>query len=291
VVLNVRKKRFLARLAGYGTNPVRRKLRVAFRREQGHQIGGHDVVLPPSHDLPFYQRRDPTYDSYAIPVLAHLAASTSRMLVVDLGANVGDTAVAALSAADNIDVVAVEGDDSFLSYLRRNVEEFGDRCRVVAGFVGPIGAAPVVFSRDGSTGGFQPVTREAAVQVTDWVSPSELLAGTESYDHIVWKSDIDGYDIHLLVDNWTEIESRCETIWFEYDPVSTLGDKGDIERLIDLLADGGRKVVVFDNLGRELVRLESGQALATGMASLTRWLHEQRYGHVVVPYVDVWALR
>ena len=123
MALNLRKKRFLARLAGYGTNPARRKLRVALGREQTHQIGGHDVVLPPSHDLPFYQRRDPTYDSYAIPVLAHLAASTSRMMVVDLGANVGDTAVAALSAADNIDVIAVEGDDTFLSYLRRNVEE------------------------------------------------------------------------------------------------------------------------------------------------------------------------
>jgi hypothetical protein len=71
--------------------------------------------------------------------------------------------------------------------------------------------------------------------------------------------------------------------------VSTLGDASDIERLIDLLAESGR-VVVFDNLGRELVRLEPGQALATGMASITRRLDEQRYGHVVVPYVDVWAL-
>lgn len=82
---------------------------------------------------------------------------------------------------------------------------------------------------------------------------------------------------------------RASTGAGRYDPVSTLGDASDIERLIDLLAESGR-VVVFDNLGRELVRLEPGQALATGMASITRRLDEQRYGHVVVPYVDVWAL-
>ena len=114
MALNLRKKRFLDRLAGYGTNPARRKIRVALGREQTHQIWVHDVALPPSHDLPFDQRRDPTYDSYAIPVLAHLAASTSRMMAVDLGVNVGDSAVAALSATDNIDVIAVEGDDTFL---------------------------------------------------------------------------------------------------------------------------------------------------------------------------------
>ena len=157
--------------------------------------------------------------------------------------------------------------------------------------MGPIGAAPVVFSRDGSTGGFQPVTRDAALEVTDWVSPVDLLSRADGYDHVVWKSDIDGYDIHLLVDHWSSIESVCDTLWFEYDPVGTLGQRTDIELLIDLLADSGRRLVVFDNLGRELVRLEPGDAVAAGFSSLTRWLIEQRYGHVVVPYVDVWAVR
>ena len=161
----------------------------------------------------------------------------------------------------------------------------------VDGSVGPIGGASAVCSRHGSTGGFHPVTRDAATAVTDWVSPADLLSRADDYDPVVWKSDIDGYDIHPLVDQRATIDSVCNTLWLEYDPVSTLGDKADIERLIDLLAHSGRRLVIFDNLGRELVRLESGEAVAAGFASLTRWLTEQRYGHVVVPYVDVWAIR
>ena len=28
----------------------------------------------------------------------------------------------------------------------------------------------------------------------------------------------------------------------------------------------------------------------TGLQSLTSWLHQQRHGHVTVPYLDLWAV-
>ena len=121
MALSVRKKRYLARLAGYAVNPVARRSRRALGREQTLVIGDHTLVLPPEHDLPFYQRRDPTYDAYAIEVLAGIAGAAGRTLVVDLGANVGDTALAALAASPLIDVTAVEGDPRFVTYLRRNL--------------------------------------------------------------------------------------------------------------------------------------------------------------------------
>ncbi|MBS2936474.1 hypothetical protein KDN32_01810 [Nocardioides sp. J2M5] len=106
---------------------------------------------------------------------------------------------------------------------------------------------------------------------------------------MVWKSDIDGFDVHVLVEHWDVIASACQTLWFEYDPAGTLGDRDDVARLIDLLAASGRELRVFDNLGREMVRLAPGQAVRDGMTALTQWLLEQRDGHVTVPYVDVWA--
>lgn len=287
MVLNVRKRLFLRRLAGYGTNPVQRRVRELRGREQHHLIGGHPVVLPPGHDLPFYQRRDPTYDTYAGAVLRGLAPQHGRMLVVDVGANVGDTAVEALAAADNIDVLSVEGDPGFVAYARRNVARFGDRARVVEGFVGPVGSR-VHFRANGSTGGFQGSSEDGA-EVSDWVTPAALLAEADSYDEVVWKSDIDGFDIHVLVHHWDTIAAACGTLWFEFDPASTLGDRDDVARLIDLLGDSGRAVQVFDNLGRELVRLEPGASVRHGLTTLAGWLTEQRNGHVAVPYVDVWA--
>src|SRR5687767_11352136 len=110
---SLRRRRFLRRMAGYASNPAARRVRVMLHREQHHVVAGLPLVLPPDHDLPFYQRRDPTYDAYAELLIAELAAGAERMLVVDLGANVGDTAVACLGAAPNVDVLAVEGLPAF----------------------------------------------------------------------------------------------------------------------------------------------------------------------------------
>lgn len=287
VPLNVRKRLFIRRMVGYGTNPVQRRWREVRRREQDHVIAGHPVVLPPGHDLPFYQRRDPTYDAYAGAVLAEIADGVERVMVIDVGANVGDSTVEALGAAPNITAIAIEGDPAFASYARRNVAQFGDRARVIEGFVGPVGSR-VHFRANASTGGFQGSEADGT-EVTDWVTPDALLEDAASFDEVVWKSDIDGFDVHVLVEHWDVISSACHTLWFEYDPVGTLGDPQDLAVLIELLADSGRTLRVFDNLGREMVRLLPGDGVRQGLTVLTTWLAQQRQGHVTVPYVDIWA--
>jgi FkbM family methyltransferase len=288
---SLRRRRFAARLAGYATNPLARRARVLLNREQHHTVSGLPLVLPPEHDLPFYQRRDPTYDAYAEHLVADLASRAARMLVIDVGANVGDTAVACLGAAPNVDVVAVEGAPAFASYLRRNTAAYGDRCRVVESFLGPIaGVTDRGYIDTGASTGRFASTSEVGQAVDDFVSPEALLdmAG-EGYDEVTWKSDIDGLDIHVLVQHWEVIDGRCDTLWFEFDPASTLGDQHDVERLVELLAASGREVAAYDNLGRRIVTLEPGRAVATGLSSLVAWLREQREGHVAVPYLDLWA--
>lgn len=288
------KKRYVRRLAGYAINPVVSKARSRLGREQDYVIGGHPVILPPEHNLPFYQRRDPTYDRYAEHLVAELASTHPRLRVIDLGANVGDTAVAMLTAAPGIEVVAVEGSPRFAAYLRRNVEAFGTRATVHERFVGPIGGSSVTFKTGGSTGGFQTTETGGEIETVEaqeisWISPSELLADDGSYDASLWKSDIDGFDIHVLVAHWDAITSACEVLWFEYDPAGTLGDKHDVARLLDLIGSSSRRVVVYDNLGRRMVELPPSAAVRPALEALTAWLVEQRHGHLAVPYLDVWA--
>ncbi|GAB3578107.1 class I SAM-dependent methyltransferase [Calidifontibacter terrae] len=286
-MLNLRKKRFLRRMAGYATNPAAVKWRTLRGQDQTYPVRGLPITLPPEHNLPFYQKRDPTYDDYAVDVLARLADSGRRVSVIDIGANVGDTALAVLASSPASRVVAVEGDEHFVTYLRRNLAPYGDRARVIVGFAGPIGQ-DVAYARSGSTGGFSAAGTEQTADA-DWIRPADLVAATDPADLLVWKCDIDGFDIHLMVANWTDLDPRCAVLWFEYDPARTTGDKADIGTLIDRLADSGRWLRVYDNLGRRVVDLPPGEPARVGLRSITAWLSEQIEGHVVVPYVDVWA--
>lgn len=289
--LSLAKKRYLRRLAGYATNPARQRLRTRLGREQEYAIAGHPVVLPPEHNLPFYQRRDPTYDTYATAVLTTLAPEGRRTLVVDLGANVGDTAVTALMASDGIDVVSVEGSSYFAGYCRRNVQAFGSRARVVEQFVGPIGPGSAAFSSTGTTGGFQSGSAgDVSTKVEQWVTPRDLLADAARYDRVIFKSDIDGYDIHLLVQHWTDIDPAADVLWFEFDPAGTLGDHTDIDTLAALVGGSGRGIAVYDNLGRQMLAVGPGPEVERALAALARWLVTIRQGHMSVPYLDVWAM-
>lgn len=243
-------------------------------------------MLPPEHNLPFYQHRDPSYDAYAEELLAWL--SPREVTLVDVGANVGDTAVAALSSGSHVRVRSVEGHPPFVSYLRRNVSQFGSRAEVVDRFVGPV-AGMNGFAEGNGTGHLTADSGLSGSAPHRWVTPGELLVGIDT-DIVIWKSDLDGLDIHVLVEHWQTIVTRCSVLWFEFDPQAMLGDPGDLERLVELISSSGLSLRIYDNLGRPMVRVPAGRPAADALLDLADWLEQQRWGHVSTPYCDVWAV-
>ncbi len=257
---------------------IGRRTRQAFGKDRDYQIAGHDVRLPPGHLLPEFQRFAPSYDVYAGALLAEIAADEA-VRVIDIGGNVGDTAVLALAASPNIKVTSVEGSAFFLPYLRANVAPFGGRVSVVDKFVGEPGER-IAYTHNGSTGGFAASNSEGR---EDFVAPEALL--DEQPIRTVWKTDTDGYDIPLLIDHWEAIRA-CEVVWFEFDVEMTDGGLAAAARLAGLLSEDGRHILVFDNFGRFMFSTSDASAL-TGLAS---W--QVRLSGSLVPsvrYFDVWA--
>jgi FkbM family methyltransferase len=265
---------------------LRRTAYKALGKDQPYVIEGVKVVLPAEHRLPYYQAVFPQYDRYFVPILRALAASRETVLV-DVGANVGDTAIAAARASEHIQVVAVEGNPYFVDYLRRNVSSFQDRVQVVDSFVGPLGDA-VNYAHDGSTGGF--VTGAGSTQAEDgephWVSVDSLVE--EPAELRIWKSDTDGFDVHLAVHNWDTLLRTCGVLWLEYDPALAQGDPSDLVKLGELLAESGRTVWFFDNVGNRMASARGAQVHPL-LSQLTSWLRAQRRGVVAVPYLDLWV--
>ena len=89
-------------------------------------VQGVDMVLPWSHRLPDYARTEPLYGQNLPRLAAGLAKHDGRPVVVlDIGANVGDSALQILDAAPG-KVLCVEGDRVFLDFLHTNVDDLPD---------------------------------------------------------------------------------------------------------------------------------------------------------------------
>ena len=83
-----------------------------------YKIGDLSIDLTFDHSLPKYQSAHPYYDRF----LPHLVRNLDRdSIVVDVGANVGDTAASIVSANDGIDLICIEADEGFFSLLEKNV--------------------------------------------------------------------------------------------------------------------------------------------------------------------------
>lgn len=285
--MSVRRRTLVRNLFAMPREAVQRRIRVRLQREQNYMIGNHPVVLPPESRLPYYQWRDATYDTYASELLSAACAGIDSATLIDIGANVGDTAVLALSAADNLSVVSVEGSPYFVGYLRRNIAPFGSRAEVLEGFVGPISGLSH-YSRDGDTGGFQGGVADAdeSIDVTHWIDVPRLLAGAIG-DLVIWKTDTDGFDIHLVAQHWDDISARCDVIWMEFDPAGTLGPSEDTSILLDHIAKSGRQVHIYDNVGHHMCGT-SGDNAAHTLADLSDWVRERRLGFAPVLYFDIW---
>ncbi len=90
------------------------------------------------------------------------------------------------------------------------------------------------------------------------------------------------------MDHWSDISSACRVLWFEFDPVGTLGPREDLDKLISLLAESNRVVHVYDNVGHHMLSTQ-GDAVRRVLSGLTDWLRQRRQGVAPVRYFDIWA--
>src|SRR5260221_385373 len=109
----------------------------AFRRTgQQHKIGANFISLPGGHHLPEDQTAHRLYDCFLEILSRELDGDR---WIVDVGANVGDTATVIAQSCRN-PILCIEADEAYFKFLRRNVAEVasttGRNIRCVEALVG-----------------------------------------------------------------------------------------------------------------------------------------------------------
>lgn len=229
-------------------------------------VAGIELAMPLSHELPFYRHDHPLYDRPLGVVAAELGGP-----VVDVGANVGDTAAEIRSRTD-APILCVEGDDRFFALLELNAPRIGG-LELEQAFV----EAPeeAVVERHGGTArlrganGSEPRIHEA-------LRSKPLARILDEHSRFarpaLLKLDTDGMDVPIVLANLELLARIRPVLFFEYDP--HLGATPDVFE--HLRAIGYRRMDVYENTGELAQRVDLPGAI-----------HNEYAGHGGARYADV----
>jgi FkbM family methyltransferase len=204
------------RLLTRGRVALRERLRNRFgKRVVVRTVAGATLALPWSHRLPDYVDAFPSYGRNLVDLAEALQMDGRPLQVLDVGANIGDSALQILARVD-ARVLCVDGDRYWLPFLDRNTK---DEPRITVEpvlIVERADATPLVPVRQCGTTRFVSGLADAAAEQ---ITAAELRRRHAEFDDIrLIKSDTDGFDCRIvppLARAWLD---AGPVLFFEYDP-------------------------------------------------------------------------
>lgn len=255
-----------------------------------YKIGKFRIQLTRDHSLPEYQRKFPTYDRFLPKLCRQLPAGS---VVVDVGANVGDTIAAIASENPDLRFVAVEPDPAFHKLLVQNAERMRNTVpqldvEIVHAFIGD---NLNVIGSEGGRGTSRAIVSEDLTQAlpTPTVRLDEILRNRNIRESSLVKIDTDGFDWSVIDSGFKSISEFGPILFFECDisSDSTHLDKynNTVRRLSGI---SYTKFCVFDNFGGLIGIFSSPD----NVAQLMRYIEAQNKGLFkrTVYYIDILAV-
>lgn len=217
------------------------------------RVGNYDLQMNADHPLPHYRRKFPTYCANLPRIAATLKEHCPDLLLIDIGANVGDTVAFCRSEAD-FPIVCIEGSDFYFPLLEKNLRQFekvwayqiylGERDQEIAALPeNSRGTGRLVKSAAQGS----PKMRLRSLDA--FLDENPRFAGAR-----MLKVDTDGYDLMILRGAVKYLSRTKPVLFFEYDRVflKEAGDDG-LNTLWQLASLGYQTALFYDNLGRFMV--------------------------------------
>jgi FkbM family methyltransferase len=243
--------------------PVRRRVR------------GIEMVLPRRHLLPYMAVDGSPYAQNLVDLAVLLGRRSDDLVIMDVGANVGDSALLILDEI-SCRIVCVEGDPEWLGFLEQNV---GARPEVVIAPVLISGAGEeqlvsIVHADAGTSQVVPAASRGSGVRT---VPVGQLINSYPELERVrLVKSDTDGFDVELVRAYARAFAASRPVLFFEYDPRATrIVTPGVVpSELFDDLAElGYSHAVVWTNGGHVI-----GSSSVRGLTARSRVLEDARTG-------------
>jgi len=222
----------------------KRQLRIFFKIDQIIYIDNKKIILPPGHLLSLYESVYPKYDRFLPTVIGKIKENE---VIIDIGANIGDTLFRLLNINTRPYYYCIEADNFFFEYLQKNKKSLDvniqNKVILIKTLVG-----------DQLKGNLSETTTG-----TKSLIESNLGNKSKKLDDIIMeykiknikliKVDVDGFDYNILFSAINELKNNKPDIFFEYMPLNESG-KTNYLRLIEKMNEiGYSNWTMLDNYG------------------------------------------
>jgi FkbM family methyltransferase len=278
--------------------PLKQRVRLVWNIPLQLAYPGFNIDLPPDHLLPSLLRAYPLYDQFLPHLAKYLNAGD---VVIDVGANCGDTLAAMSSANPALSFLCVEPDATFYSYLTRNARRItaaqpGTYVRTVQSLVGTQSSASMLHGEGGTK------TARALDPAGEPAATSDIVHRSVRLDEIVrgqsalapekirlLKSDVDGYDYDVIASAGAMLDNERLIIFFECYAESDEQRAGYLKLFEQLAARGYHHFSFFDNVGKFLKHTAAVDAAQSQLRDV--WREPAAGSARAAFYLDVLACR
>lgn len=243
--------------------------------------GAYEIQAPENHLLVKLLKSQPYRDLCVGIAAKYISAKYPNATMIDIGANIGDTAALIATYAQN-KLILVEGSDYFFDILVRNASQLPNETVIKNVLISDGSEVSGSFHHWGGTASFNERTGGKVKIIT------ERLSNIADKNTCFIKTDTDGYDFKILADSLEWLASVHPAILFE-NQIRNKQDCDNADELyVHLMQIGYAYFIVWDDPGFHLVSTTSLEVLK----DLDRYLFKvfQNDGHKSIYNYDVLCL-
>ncbi len=252
-----------------------------------YELFGHRILVPASFGLASSLERNPGFEQNLARVASAVVSKYPDLTIVDIGANVGDTALLFRSAT-TAPILCVEGSDTYYPLCKQNLSDLSD-IEIAHTYIDSSNDTIVgTLVEEGGSGRIVPDATGRPITVRPL---SELLHEHPRFEHSkLLKIDADGFDGRIILGAIPWIQRYKPIIFWEYELLTDAKNKGPGRRILDKLQEAGYGHFIFYNhIGDYVATANADDArLLDDLSSYTclKWNRD----HVAPNFADICAI-
>jgi FkbM family methyltransferase len=216
------------------------------------RLHGFEFLLPAGHLLPVYLCENPDQEKPLLDLVSTMQrfGRPGDFVMVDVGANIGDTAIPAALRAPQGTFLCIEGSPGYFHFLERNVEraEMAGRFLLREVLCGESGDQGLMIEANFGSG---VVKRGDGGEGTPLATLDHILEQAGLLDRVsLIKVDTDGFDYKVLRGGRKCLETRRPVLFFELAPTVLKDQKEDPLGIFPVLQEWGYSdFLLYTNFG------------------------------------------